>query len=165
MADKREMTRATARQRRALARTAAGEKAKAVCDRVASAVNKARWVLAEKSFADILRSQGVQTLPRCLLLKNASIHVIGGNSVSDKDKLSEVSLEFAIAWTFLFPLFDNPAIAGHLEKTWPGFILELKDAFITLVVEGPFPHTMSGHRGRRHGTNYHSGKRHRSKSH
>ena len=165
MTDKREMTRAEARQRRALAKDVACQKAGAICESVGSVVNKARLVLATEGFVEILRSQGIQTLPRCLATNAGLTHDIGDDPKAEKDRLDEVSLEFVIVWTFLFPLVTNPAIAINLEKMWPGFIQELKDAFITLVVEGPFPHAMSGHRGRRHGAHYHSGSCRRSKSH
>ena len=79
------------------------------------------------------------------------------------EMLDDVSLQFAILWTFFFPLFDYAVIARCLEDTWPGFILEMKDAFIAIVVKGPFPHVLSGHKGRYHGAHYYADKRRISK--
>jgi hypothetical protein len=161
MTDTREMTRSEMRRRRTLERTDACERATAVCERVALVLSKARRILVDRRFAEILHSQGVQSLPLSLTADDGAPRRDGGKPAPAKDRLDKVSLEFAIAWTFLFPMFAKPVIANHLEEAWPGFILEMKDVFITLVVEGPFPHVMSGHRGRRHGAYYHPDHGHR----
>ena len=159
MLDRREMTRAATRQRRALAMIVASEKEKLTFDRVATVTSKARGVVAHKGFVAILHSLGVQTLPRCLSPRKNSVIAIDGESVSEKETLNEAALEFVFVWKFLFPLLDAPEVVSYLEEKWPGFILELKDTFIMLVVDGPFLHAMSGHRGRRHGAGYHAGSR------
>ena|SRR5438034_3293168 len=155
----REETRSEMRRRRALAASTVIRKTDTACARTANTVNRARIVLADPAFTEILRTQGVQALPRLLTAKENRTSTIDGNLALAKERLHEVSLEFVIAWTFFYPLFGNPVIAAHLNNAWPGFIPELKDTFIELVVEGPFPHAMSGHRGRRHATRYHSGVR------
>jgi hypothetical protein len=149
MNDKREMSRAKSRRRRALARDVAFRRTQATCELLKSALAKVRLVLTDKAFRSILYSEGVHSLPRDL----AGLEIAKAHVRSKKDAL-DISLQFVIAWTFLFPLFNRPEIAAYLERTWPGFIQQLKDAFITIVVEGPFPHAMSGHRGRRHGAAY-----------
>jgi hypothetical protein len=154
MIDRREETRSAMRKRRALSRSEAIQKTKATCERVTDSVDKARLVLTDAAFAEVLRSQGVQTVPRFLA---TTIREIEGDLSSAKERLDEVTLQFVIAWTFLFPLFANPAIKTHLDETWPGLVLELKDTFIALVVEGPFPHSMSGHVGRRRGAHNRAG--------
>jgi hypothetical protein len=149
MSDKREMSRAKARRRRALARDVAFRRTQATCELLKSVLAKVQLVLADKAFRSILYSEGIHSLPRDL----AGLEISQAHVRSKKDAL-DVSLQFVIAWTFLFPIFKKPEIATYLEKVWPGFIQQLKDAFITIVVEGPFPSVMSGHRGRRHGAAY-----------
>ena len=61
------------------------------------------------------------------------------SSTAANKQLEEASLRFVIAWAFLFPLFAKPNIKLYLQRNWPGFIDEMKDAFIGLVMEGPFP--------------------------
>jgi hypothetical protein len=157
MIDKRVESRSEMRRRRALAASDAIRKTGAACDRTADAVDKARIVLVDPAFAELLRVQGVQTWPRPLTANEDQTRTADGSLATAKERLNEVSLEFVIAWTFFFPLFSNPVIAAYLDTTWPGFVGELKDTFIELVVQGPFPHAMSGHRGRRHGARYHAG--------
>jgi hypothetical protein len=125
---RREMTR-----RRAAKISAARANATANCIRAASVLQKAKLILGVKDFGEILRLHGVQSLPAFL-----------STDPVRKDRADPVALEFAVVWTFLFPLLENPAIAGHLNKAWPGFISEFKDAFIALVLEGPFSHAKSG---------------------
>ena len=145
MSDKRQMSRAEARRNRALAKDVAFQRAKAVGERLQNSLAKVRRVLADKNLQNILRANGVHSIPQVLSIKTP-VRVVGDNLV--------VSLEFVIAWTLLFPLFARPEIAIYLDKMWPGFILQMKDTFIAIVVEGPFPHSVSGHRGRRHGAVY-----------
>ena len=90
-------------------------------------------------------------LPRHLVdSRQRSTRFPGGNIKSAKDRLDEVSLQFVVAWTFIFPLLSNPEAVKFLEKAYPGFVLEMKDTFISLVTEGPFPCALSDFRGRRH---------------
>lgn len=153
MADRREITRAEARRRRAIKRQIAAQTASAVCEKIEYALTKARRIMTDKSFKEILNAHGVNTVPQCLARNNGS-HAPSEEAGVANGRLDEASLQFAIAWAFLFPLIGKPEIANHLENKWPGFVWEIKDAFIALVVEGPFPHAMSGHRSRRHGARY-----------
>jgi hypothetical protein len=63
---------------------------------------------------------------------------------SNNCNLIEAPLEFSVVWNFFFPLFANTAITEHLGRASPDPVSELKDTFIALVVEGPFPHMMNG---------------------
>jgi hypothetical protein len=153
MIDKREKTRAEVRSLRALAKSAAADKTRAACERVAGAVDRARLVLADEAFIKIVAAQGAETLP-----KLAAAHE---SKVLDTEYLNAVTLQFVIAWKFFFPFFANPVVTAHLDSLWPGLVSQLKDTFIALVVEGPFPHAMSGHRGRRRGSRHHRRSRHR----
>jgi hypothetical protein len=163
MTDHREVTRAEARKRRMIAKIVASQKADVVFERIASVLNKTHWILADEDFAKILGSQGIRTIPPDRAAVTSPPAVIDNKAGTKKEVLDAASLEFVIVWSFMFPLFSNPTIASDLERICPGFIMELKDAFITLVVEGPFPHVMSGHHGRRHSTHYQSESRRRSK--
>ena len=160
MRDRRETSRAEARRRRKLAASDLTNKVRAVHEQVASTVNKTRRVLADKTFRVLLHSQGVRTVPRHLVdSRQRSTRFPGGNIKSAKDRLDEVSLQFVVAWTFIFPLLSNPEAVKFLEKAYPGFVLEMKDTFISLVTEGPFPCALSDFRGRRHRALYHVVKR------
>jgi hypothetical protein len=87
--------------------------------------------------------------------QNAPIQQNGNNqNLSTQQHLDRISLEFVVAWKFLYPLLHNAEAKSYLENAWPGFISDLKDAFIALVIDGPFPRAMSGHRGRKHHDNY-----------
>lgn len=55
------------------------------------------------------------------------------------EQIANSILGFVVAWKFLFPMLGSQKIAGYLEQTWPGFIADFKDTFITLVMDGPFP--------------------------
>lgn len=130
--------RAEARRRRALAQAADRQRTVAAYERVMKALSKSRQVLADDRFIAILRSRGIQTLPQCCAMPGASKRVARRKPPFSKNDPDDVSLEFVIAWRFLFPLFSQPAAKAYFEKTRPGFILEMKDAFIALVMEGPF---------------------------
>jgi len=146
--DKREFSRAQARRNRAAARAQAAQTERDTAEIMREALTQARRILTDKGFVQLLYDSGVQSIPRTLApgtLPRAS----RGNQI-DRGPL-DGSLDFIIAWTFLFPLFKRPDIATYLETAWPGFTLQMKDAFITVVVEGPFPHAISGFQGRRRG--------------
>jgi hypothetical protein len=143
MNQKRDRILAEARQRKAAAQ-------KIVLDKIATArlggtraVEKARLILADGGFVDLLCAQGIQTLPRCLVeRRDFPAHGEKGPSVQEGNQAD--SLDFVVAWAFMFPLFSKPEILNYLEAMWPGFIMEMKDAFIAQVIEGPFPYAMSG---------------------
>lgn len=139
MTDKRKTVRAEARQCRADAASKARQEAETTGEHVAKAVRIARTVLSDKGFTNILHAQGVQHLPRSLVTVGRPVRTIAHDFRSCGETLGAECLNFAIAWTFFFPLFANPAIAAHLETAWPGFMLAMKDAFISLVTAGPFP--------------------------
>lgn len=99
-------------------------------------MDRARLVLADREFRELLREQGVQTIPNSL--SEIEPKAPGGSKSKGEERLDAISLEFVVAWKFFFPLMGISAIEVRLERTWPGFIGQLKDAFITLVTEGPF---------------------------
>ena len=130
--------------RKALRRKAAAEKSAAIYERITSVVDKVHLMLTEKDFAHVLRGAGLHSVPGCLRRPPANAI---SNLPLEKDPLGEISLEFVVVWKFLFPLLETPAMKNFLELASPGFVLQFKDAFITLVTEGPFPIALSGHVG------------------
>jgi hypothetical protein len=38
----------------------------------------------------------------------------------------------------------DSAVAAYLDQNQPGFSLELRDIFIMIVADGPFPHELRG---------------------
>ncbi|MGE0565648.1 MAG: hypothetical protein AB7O50_14150 [Pseudolabrys sp.] len=91
-------------------------------------VEIARDILKDPKFARTLKSQGISSAPSLL----ASAEMQSG-------RLADQTLFFAAVWAFFHPLLKNVIIATHLEKAWPSFTTQLKDAFIALVQGGPFP--------------------------
>src|SRR5262245_62061088 len=152
MADQRELTRREARRRRAAARLAKFERSKLVCQRVDDAMRRARQILSDRDFVRTMQEHSHSSLPRCLLTPST----LPNDHELTQAEMDKTTLEFVVAWSFFYPTFNNPAIASYLEKVAPRFTLDMKDAFIALVVEGPFPHVLSGHRGRRHPVPYHA---------
>ena len=138
MTDKRE-----AIERRALIKKAAAAKSEALFERVADVVDTVHLILTKPDFAKVLRAEGVYSVPRCLRRQP--------DEIVESGCLDEISLEFIIVWKFMFPLLSRPAIESYLKNTRPNFIPQFKDAFISLVTEGPFPSALSGHMGNRRG--------------
>jgi hypothetical protein len=139
MTNKRDIARSEARQRRAQAKDEACRTASLTRERVASAVSRARLVLTDENFVGFLRMQGIQSLPRLLATHESPPQKTNAKSEPGGGRIGDGTLDFVMTWTFFFPLFANPTVAAHLEEAWPGFISELKDAFISQVVEGPLP--------------------------
>jgi hypothetical protein len=148
MADQRKITRAQAKLRIASERRTAEERAGVRYARVISLLGTTRTILEDSAFTDLVRSHGIQSLPRPLVTKDLSDHEAGNALIAREGHFSDCSLEFAVAWRFFAPLLSNPALAIHLDTRWPGFTLELRDVFILLIADGPFPYQPIG-RGRR----------------
>jgi len=130
MTDKREIIRAEARGLRVLAKDQSRQNAKLTQERMVNAMRTARVIVVDESFVEMLRGQDIQSLPQLLVTK-------ANPNKESEGEFHDHSLDFVIAWTFFFPLFANPVIATYLEQSWPGFTIELKDAFISVVVDGP----------------------------
>ena len=120
--------RAEARQRRALANREAQKRKLAARERVVYVVKQSRMILADQTFVRVLRDNGIPTLPR---------HLVAGSHIESRDaNFEQYSLDFVIAWSFMYPMLANHVIARQLDATWPGFTSELRDAFISLIAEG-----------------------------
>jgi hypothetical protein len=148
MADQRKNARAAAKLRTASALRAAEERAGIRYARIKAALDTVRSILADGAFIDILRTQGLQSLPRPFAVADASDVETCTALQSSEGCLNDCALDFAVAWRFFAPLLNCPAVVAHLDTHWTGFTLELRDVFISLVTDGPFPHQPIG-RGRR----------------
>jgi len=84
-------------------------------------------IFSDSAFKHTLKTQGVTNIPRLFALADR-VAAPG-----------DPTLHFAAAWAFMFPLLTNDVVVAHLQRVWPGFIVALKDAFIALVLGGPFP--------------------------
>jgi hypothetical protein len=147
MADQRAITRAQTKLRVAAEKRAADEQAGVRYARIASALGNACAILADGAFIDLVRAHGVQSVPQLLVREDAPEQT-GKAFASSDGHFPDCALDFAVAWRFFAPLLSNAALVTHLDARWPGFTLELRDVFISLVADGPFPHQPIG-RGRR----------------
>lgn len=87
----------------------------------------AREIVADAGFVKVALHQGATTAPR-RLLTGVELSEVEGQEV----------LDFVVVWKFFLPTFRVESIRLYLEKDWPGFIDEMKDTFIALVMQGPF---------------------------
>ncbi|MHB8267451.1 hypothetical protein [Bradyrhizobium sp.] len=148
MADRRKITRTQTKLRVAAATRAAEEQAHVRYARIAAALSNARTILADGAFINLIRTHGVISLPQPLVTQGAPDHRSGNALASREGHLDDCALDFAITWKFFAPLLSNSAVVIDLDTRWPGFTLELRDVFIALVADGPFPYHSNG-RGRR----------------
>ena len=127
-------TRARMRALRAAAREEAADRFERNRQAVIAAIGACRQLMADARFRAILIRVGVSDAPRLLMQKSA---------ITDdrKSSFGDPSLEFVIAWSFFKPLFEQPTVVEYLSKKQPEFIMRMKDAFISLVLDGPFPLT------------------------
>jgi hypothetical protein len=144
MAAQRKITRAQAKLRTASARRTADEQAAVRYARITAALCTARSILADSAFIHLVRTHGVRSLPGSLVREDALDQESGKGRTSSDEHLSDCALEFAVAWRFFAPLLIIPALVTHLDARWPGFTLELRDVFISLVTDGPFPYQHLG---------------------
>lgn len=135
--DKRESERAQRRVAREAARKRAYVRTKVKEARVGAALDQTRTIFGDGDFRGLLWSQGVRDIPK---LQPAVLKGVSSDGFGPK---GQKTLAFAAAWLFLFPLLDNKNIRNHLTENWPDFIPLMKDAFIELVVDGPFPQDLA----------------------
>lgn len=132
MPNKRALAKSEAHERYANARRFTDDKLDEIGRRARHANDLIAEVLGTSDFQRLLVEQGVKSIP----------------SVSVSKPLVEIDWEhpkylhdciaFAVTWAFLFPLFNNASIVTYLEGAHPLFVPTLKDAFISMVMEGPF---------------------------
>lgn len=123
---------------------------------VNAVLQKISKLLECPEFRRVAGESGIQSIP---VLRDVAAEFLGGNEIcpSRSEPLLHESLGFVIAWSFLFPLFSNSRIALQIDHCSPNLIGEIKDAFIMLVINGPFPEACCN-RGFRN-TFVHAGKR------
>lgn len=142
MADRRKLSRREMTRRRATEINDARAKASANCERAARTLQLAKTLLGGNEFAELARAHGIRSLPA--FLTKDSGYRLTSDPTSNNKRRDDVTLEFIVVWRFLFSLLEKPAIADHFDAVWPGFIMEFKDTFIALSVDGPFPNATSG---------------------
>lgn len=104
--------------------------------RVSRALDTMRNVLADETFAKLASAHGIDTIPNFLIGPSAPRPV--------HETPLDLSLNFLVAWRFFSPFLYEPMLAHLLDKRWPGFGLELRDIFISIVADGPFPYDLRG---------------------
>lgn len=131
MTDSRELSRMESRVRRAQFKARSERKAKESREQAAAALDRIRSTISDPSFRDLLKDAGVTSAPKRLMAVRSS--------PGQDYRILDSALDFAVAWKFLYPMFRDPKTSSEIDKNWPGFISQVKDAFISLAVDGPFP--------------------------
>lgn len=127
MTGRREILRQRAKSRRDVARAVAQQQKDARLSHVSKILNHIREMTADPAFVEVALAQGIDTVP-CSI---ASTEI----PRSDSNDI----LVFIVAWKFVTPMFNDAELSQLIETKWPGFIAEMKDVFISLVTDGPFP--------------------------
>lgn len=102
---------------------------------ISEVLSQVKIIICDEKFIALLAAQRITTAPDCLYRQ----HALTSDEMTDA-QIANCVLVFVVAWKFLFPVLGSPQIADYLERAWPGFIADFKDTFITLVMDGPFPH-------------------------
>jgi hypothetical protein len=133
------MSRVKARQARAAQIAGMRRKTTISRGRILGVMAKAREIVIDKRFRRALAAQGIDNIPNFAIKARLNLKTDKGCKENrPRGTKNDYSLEFLFLWGFFFPLLAKPEIAGLLEELWLGFIGELKDGFITLVMDGPF---------------------------
>ncbi|MBI3699089.1 MAG: hypothetical protein HY242_01410 [Afipia sp.] len=101
---------------------------------ISQTIIRTKVILEDREFVKLLLAQRVISAPECVLSYKGAPDGI----MSDKE-IGQAVLVFVVVWKFLFPMIGNSNIADFLEQYYPGFVAGLKDTFISLVMDGPFP--------------------------
>lgn len=91
-------------------------------------------ILEDRQFVELLLIQKVKSAPECIFRYSRPAK----GSMADHE-IADAILAFVAAWKFLFPILNNVRMSDYLERAYPGFVAGIKDTFITLVMDGPFP--------------------------
>ena len=139
MSGRREFLSEQARSRRRVAKCLAARNAIIQALKVRSAISQTRTILANLGFLAHLRSAHIFSIPSRLQIQIEDQHdscQIDGLP----DDFGDIALDFMVAWKFMSPLFCESTILEFIEAEWPGFVADMKDVFILMVTNGPFPH-------------------------
>lgn len=134
MTKTREFMAQRARVRREIRRKLAQQQAAARRAHISEVLGQVKEIIRDEGFIALLAGQRITTAPDCLYRQT----VLTPDEMTD-EQIANCVLVFLVAWKFLFPVLTSPHISEYLERTWPGFIWDLKDTFITLIMDGPFP--------------------------
>lgn len=133
MVNLRDLRRAEARRRRVIERLGIEQRERLKTIRIKAAIDQLRLVVADESFRQLLHADGTLSLPEVLT-----------GETRERSIALDASLEFLITWRFISPLLYDPRIGAFLETRWPRLTMELRDIFIALVADGPFPYEERG---------------------
>lgn len=137
MVSKRELACERARTQRALVlqrEQRAAELRQAKLDRLLDCI---RQILAHDDFAQLALSHGVKSVPKCLVSgfnTAESSEVITRSTV-----IAQQTTAFIVAWKFMSSILQDQEIRDFIADRWPDFISEIKDVFIGIATNGPFP--------------------------
>lgn len=132
MVEMRELRRAEARKRRVLEKLGADQREVLKHLRVGKILELLRLVVRDETFSKFIHSHSVQSIPTVLTEQDTCQGSL------------DRSLAFVVAWRFFSPFIYDPVTAAFLDTRWPGLTLEMKDTFIAIVADGPFPHEPRG---------------------
>lgn len=132
MVDIREQRRAETRKRRVIEKLGIDQREAIKHGRIGRLMDQLRDVVSDETFKKFAHTYGIQSVPS-ILDSQSSLSI-------DVDR----SLAFVVSWRFFAPFLYDPVIATYMETRWPGLINEMKDVFISLVADGPFPHEPRG---------------------
>ena len=132
MVDLREQRRVETRKRRVLEKLGGDQREAIKHGRIGHLLDQLKDVVADETFNKFVQTRGIQSVP----------NILGPQSSLPPDL--DRSLAFVVSWRFFAPFLYDPVTATYLEMRWPGLIAEMKDVFIDLVSDGPFPHEPRG---------------------
>lgn len=132
MVDMRELRRTESRKRRVLEKLGTDQREVIKHTRIGRLLEQLRLVVADSEFNKFIHTHGLQSIPEFL------------NSKTQPPEELDRSLAFVVTWRFFSPFLYDPVTAAFLDTRWPGLTVEMKDVFIALVADGPFPHEPRG---------------------
>ncbi len=137
MARAREVERDRRSARRAVLKNVARAEAISRRSRLVRTLGTVSRLLSDEGFVQAAAAHGVCYAPKKLFARNEMSESLSEQDLSDEQYPGAV-LDFVAAWKFLFPMFSHPDMAEYFRTDWPGFVDDLKDTFIALVMQGPF---------------------------
>ncbi|CAN5308596.1 hypothetical protein BH10PSE11_BH10PSE11_06270 [soil metagenome] len=135
MTKTREYLAQRARVRRAIGQKLVQQQAAVRRAHISEVLCQIKAIIRDEEFVALLATQRIKTAPDCLYRQT----ILTSDEMTDA-QIANCVLVFIVAWKFLFPVLGSQQISDYLERKWPGFIGDLKDTFITLIMDGPFPH-------------------------
>jgi hypothetical protein len=122
----REVARQRARSARAVRAKIAQEEEIARRGQLSRVLLTAHEIITDSGFIALAKLHRADWAPKRL------VHAHGTSEAAD------AVLGFVVAWKYFFPVIQNKDMRSYLDEKFPGFVEELKDTFIGLVMKGPF---------------------------